>query len=207
MFYVRPQVEFINSSWWQWGVWGNMPFEQWYKHRLRESKWDEMLVAMSALPVEHELHIGTCSENVVADFYAKLGVDPKPELLNARTNETLSTAAISFLLRNRKYRPTPHANKADVILEDFAPFKAAPKPWCLQPHLVEEVIERNRESNLRLLELVPAHVAEQIAADPHWWDPNAYADKRHWDWTDPGILAEGHNDADALRRLSEKGMA
>ncbi len=27
--YVRPQIEWLNTAWWQWGAWADVPFSRW----------------------------------------------------------------------------------------------------------------------------------------------------------------------------------
>lgn len=205
--YIRPQVELINSAWWQWGVWGKLPFDVWLEQQiLRRSNWYRAISCLHQLPFPKTLHIGVCSENVVGNFFERLGVNLAPEILNTRTNTTLSTDAISFLLRNRKYRPGPHSSRVDFILGDFEPFKNSPIPWCLKPNAVKKITDHTRENNLKLLKLLPESVAAQIHNDPNWWDPGAYSNRNHWDWASKSSSDEKRNDTAAHALLYEKGM-
>lgn len=206
--YIRPQVEFINSAWWQWGVWKNIPFSRWYHGKLcKAAKWNSAITNFRQLHFDHEVHVGICSENVVENFFNKLSVDLDPSIINQRTNTSLSTDAISFLLRNRRYRQGPHSNRADTILGRLKSLQNEPSPWCLTRQHVEEIIKVNKDSNYELLKLLPNNVAEKIEADPKWWSADAYSDKQLWDWTRPQSSQHAISDADIIKFLTENGFS
>lgn len=182
--YIRPQVELINSSWWQWGVWENIPFQQWYKRTQKGGRWNQHIKRIRDLEFVQDLHVGVCSNDVVSDFYRRLSVTIPSGVVPPRTNKSLGTEELSFLLRHRDYRPDPHSPRADFILETFPRSTFSRKAWCLRPKQIENILNTHRKGNEELLELLPTSLADEIANDPKWWSAEAYADYRFWNWNE-----------------------
>ncbi len=205
--YIRPQVELINSAWWQWGVWGKMTFSQWYKGIQKTTHWNQYIRHIRDMDFVRELHVGICSNDVVSDFFRRIDVTIPNETALAHTNKSLGTEELSFLLRHRKYRPDPHTPNADAILERYPRSKYSQKAWCLNQNQVKMVLENHRNGNEELLELLPRNIADQISNDTKWWSAEAYSDRKRWNWTelkeDTRIIQQ---DAEMIRFLEANGL-
>lgn len=174
--YVRPQVAWMNSAWWQWGAWVNQPFKRAIENRLALVQWDTLAAAWEALPQVEEVIVRLLPGDVVPDFYEEVLDVEVPEGLPRDVNKSLPGSMLRLFQRNRDLRPGPHDSEIEFLIGKYVDLPGK-TPWVLDRPTVRTILDATRESNLALLERLPPEQAEAMRADPRWWDAEAYADK------------------------------
>lgn len=174
--YVRPQVDFLNAAWWQWGAWSNKPFDQWMGPRhFAMCRWGELLEAWREAPNVKRVHVRLMADNVPGDFFNLIGCPP-PE--NRIANRSLPGLALRFMQRHRHLRAGPHDSSMSFVLGRALEETSGGTPWVIPPELVERIV-RSMTKNNHLLRAMLDHDSQQrMDADPRWWDASAYAGKQ-----------------------------
>ena len=173
--FIRPQIPWLNSSWWQWGAWSNKGFEAWLSHWRLRGLWATALVTWQGLPQVRSVDFFTTSGDVVNRFHnwleAPLAAKP------VRANATLDGTMLRFLQRHPHLKRGGHAAAMDFVLAKHVKRGAAPPPWVLPLDRIRTLIAEYKKDNMRLLDLVDLETRSEIAADPAWWCADHFADK------------------------------
>lgn len=179
VLYVRPQVDVLNSAWWQWGAWGgDDSVEQWLDAALELHwlRWDVVSLrwaeAVGAERLSTRLLPGD-GQDVVDDFLAWLGLAPLSHGSRDRVNRRLPRAVVEHYVRQPHLRPGPHSADIDFVIGRSAgalPADVARAPDVLDAAQRAAVVERFEANNRRLLErwLVPEH-RDRMREDHRWW--------------------------------------
>ena len=178
--YVRPQANYLNAAWWQWGAWEDVGLEAWLTQRLPASFWSVPLAEWRDTPFVEELSIRLLPEEVVGDFLAALGVT-RHVPPSVRINTSLPAPILRLFQRNRKLRPTKYAAEIDFALARHVAYRGS-APWVLARKTVEDIIAKARPSNEQLLHMLRPDMAEKMRSDPRWWDADAFAGEKVEPW-------------------------
>lgn len=173
---VRPQVEFLNSGWWQWGAWEDAPLVDWVRKMAQEVHWHRYLEKWIAHPNCREVKVRLMSKDIVGDFFAAFA---KSRLIGGegnKLNASLPGDILRLYQRHRHLRPGPHLPATDFVISRLG-IGGAPTPWVIPPALAEEVIAASRADNERLLAILPEDEAARMLANPAWWSVEAFAGK------------------------------
>lgn len=181
VFYVRPQVDWFQSGWWQWWAWleqfdgpeqlvgqwgiGLFNWEGWMR------QWERVEGVRST---SLRLHSG----DVVADFAEHMNFDEiKPIEVQGVSNPSLGLLGVKLL---RTFPGLRHFDDANV---DIALSKLLPNderaPWIVSPDLARNIIDTSRSCNVALSNRLPDKLRSSMLDDRRWWDPDHYA-KREW---------------------------
>jgi hypothetical protein len=174
--FVRPQVDFFNSGWWQWWYWmeqfkkpedvinsWNFGFMCWFKHL---NKWAQLLEVK-------KLDVILYRKDSVNDFLATLGLSMvESERINIGMNE----------LMVKTYNAIPHLRKVhdsefDYILGPLLSSRES-APWSVPFYLAEQIIEGTKNDNLKLLSLLEKHQQTEMISDSRWWSAEKYRNKK-----------------------------
>ena len=170
--YVRPQVEWINSAWWQWGAWTAAPLARWVRNSLRSVDWHEKISKWSDVRGINKISVRLLPEDIVSDFCGLLGVAALPASQN---NTSLPGSILRLFQGHSCLRPDAHSSAIDFILSRYITVEDDPTPWVLGPNIIEKIISETRVSNERLLNLLDKESRKAMADDPRWWDSSAYS--------------------------------
>lgn len=175
--YVRPQVDFLNAAWWQWGAWSNEPYDLWMgPDRFAMCRWGELLESWRQAPGVARLHARLLPDDVSSDFFAIIG-QPAPG--NHTANRSLPGLALRFMQRHRGLRANRHDSSMSFILgRALADIREAP-PWVISSELADQVICLMNEDNKRLRSMLDPESQARMDADMRWWNVEAYAGKQH----------------------------
>jgi hypothetical protein len=175
--FVRPPVKWINSAWWQWGVWGCQDgFDAWLQHAIKLSSWHTYLEPLAQNPRVDRLIVEPVLADVVSQFCDILGVATVADM-PARSNISLPAEALQLYLHHRHHRPDAHASANDfLIMQAIGRHQReyTRTPWVLGMDQVQQIIEATHASNLKLLEYVSDSSRQQILDDSSWWEPRCY---------------------------------
>lgn len=172
---VRPQVEFINSGWWQWGAWKDTGFEDWATRRHPQVLWHSHLRKWEKNPACTEVTVRLLSRDIVGDFLNAYGLTPASgQQQNKASNVSLPGEVLRLFQRHPKLR----AGRAimDFVLSQFR-LGDQPTPWVVDPDLARRIIDMSRADNEALCNMLPADQAARMRDTPGWWSADAYAAK------------------------------
>lgn len=193
VIYVRPQVSWLNSSWWQWGAWSDVDLKTWVDRRLPYTHWARTVDIWRSLPGVSSVTVRLFPKDIVADFCSVVRIDGLDRSVFSDANRGLPASVLRLYQRNRCLRPEPHRSAIDSVIARHVRITGA-TPWVMTSELTDLAISSCRQSNLELLELLDAESAEQMQNDPEWWDASAFAHKELEPWEpqapDPSSLEE-----------------
>ncbi len=176
LVYVRPQTQFLNSAWWQWGAWARRPTPgKFLQERLPTARWFELISGWRDVPGVDSINVRLLPESIVEDMLGVLGWEGRSgreAVDSGRSNRSLPGDVLRVLQRHApRLRNHPHASEIDFVLERA--FEAHPgrTPWIIDPGQMQQMIDYYREDNERLLELLDAEQQDQMRADIRWWEP------------------------------------
>lgn len=173
--YVRPQVDWLNSAWWQWGAWSGLAFETWLERNIRGVDWWKLIEPWYGFVGRSNVKVRLLPDDIVLDFFSLLNAAPPK---STRNNTSLPGTVLRILQRHRDLRPHAHASALEFALGDhFAPGGADKTPWVIDPSHAEKAIRACRPGNERLLAALDESDREKMRLDQRWWDPAAYAHK------------------------------
>ena len=169
--FVRPPLDWLNAAYWQWIVWG-VPSYSMHQHIRRIDLWlsrsryemGSQLAAWAAVPGVR-LRVDSAAKDVVASFARGSGVSLQA---GEWVNPAPPAALTGFVLRNRRFRSSPHDSTLDFVVQRWCCFPKGEKLWAFLPVHAREVWPRLMEEAERLLEVLPPETAEQLLAEPGW---------------------------------------
>ena len=168
--FVRPQIPWLNSAWWQWGAWSPLNFRDWVECSKHISRWTSLTDAWRSVPGVDSVEIHLVGD-VVSTFFRSIGIATQSA---PRRNSSLDQNLLRYL-RGRPDLRSMHASNVDFVLEQR--LAAGPKgtPWVLEADQISDLIEYYRTDNKELSSLVSSEARQEMEQDPMWWDPAAYA--------------------------------
>ncbi len=178
--YVRNPVEWINSAWWQWGAWAENDLDTFVEHTLTNNvqKWHENLTAWQQLLGENNVTVKILPKDIVSDFYNFIGTDTTKYKEN-RNNTSLPGEILRFYQKHRELRRSPHDFAMDFILSSSMNLENgySKTPWVLSQKKIEEIIDKTKDSNKKLMEILDIKSREVCENDKKWWDATAFSSK------------------------------
>jgi hypothetical protein len=170
--FVRPQVPWMNSLWWQCGAWSSMDFRDFMETNKRSARWAALTDAWRSVPGVDEVEIHLAGD-AVSTFFHSIGIALET---TKRRNVSLDENLLSYLLTRPDLRPV-HNPVVDFVLEQRLAPNAKGTPWVVQPEQISDLIDYYRADNLDLLSLVSSEDRQAIEQDPMWWDAAAYRER------------------------------
>jgi hypothetical protein len=171
VLYVRPQVEWCNSAWWQWGAWGSREFAVWLERRIPRMQWGDVAQGWRAVPGVVSVRARLLPSSVVGDFCALVGLQPPSEQV---VNSSQPGVVLRLLQRHPELRAGQHDAATEFALGRHLRFEGARTPWVMDRSSVSRVIEACRESNERLLEFLEPAQRQAMRSNPAWWSTDAF---------------------------------
>lgn len=180
VFYIRPQVDWLNSAWWQWFHWHpNFSSTQDYFNKLGRdaADWNRYIDEWAALPNTQSIKVRLQNQDNVEDFLSIFDIQASIDgLKQSRSNTSLAPELIKLLSQYPEYRGL-HDSHVDWKLAKIFDFKGK-TPWVIDEALCEEIIKNYNESNLILMnKLSPIH-RDIMSKDNRWWSTAGYSEKR-----------------------------
>lgn len=206
--FVRPQIHWLNSAWWQWGVWSSFNLRDWVEGIKDSPLWAKLIGEWRSMPGVESVKVHLATGDVVSTFFRLIGVSiATPQ----RRNASLDGNLLQYLRRRPDLRATLGSG-IDFILEKRLAPAPDGTPWVLEHEQISSLIEYYRADNRELLSLVASEAREAMERDPRWWDPAAYSERKavSADATEPsvGVLQDISDRAiDAVIRLDERVRA
>ena len=180
--YVRPQVDWFNSAWWQWYAWHekfSVPRDVIGAWGFNFMLWGNQIATWKRLARVQEVTVRLHPADIVLDFMELIGIQPsKDHVVPPKNNISLSPTLVKLLKRYPALRQT-HSADVDSILSNFIKFEGK-TPWFLEPVLVNQILENTKEDNLRLQTMLDAPSKVAMEQDQRWWDVKYYENRKVW---------------------------
>ena len=182
--YVRPQIEWFNSGWWQWWEWIDTfrtPSDIVRKWGYGFLRWREQIDWWLKNPDVDQVIVRLYRGNTISDFLDVLGATGQPDTSHSRENPTLSFLYIKIL---KMFPDLREPNLSGVRFERYKKFirehipsAGEGAPWILTTEDMQLVVDHCREDNKRLMELLSPADAEAMERDQRWWSIESYRDR------------------------------
>lgn len=162
--FLRPPLEWLNASFWQWGVWSTPNLTTWVDRSAMTYSFGLDLEAWSRIP-NVRMKVGTSKPDIVNHFATLYDVR-----LEAGPTRNISSppALIGFLLRNRRFRPHAHEPQVEFIFQRWCPNAGGRSPWAVSAadvHRFRPTVALNIAALRRVL---PPKDCDRLFADPRW---------------------------------------
>ena len=174
VIYVRPQLDWLNSGWWQWGAWSGHALERWLNANIENVKWDRAIGVWTDMPGVSKVHVRLATGDVPADFGMLFDVELSS---SGRVNVSGDGLLLRALQRFRAFRSHEHDPFFEFAFAKWAPGPRRKTPWVIPHAEGERILEKLRPSNSALMELTGPQIAEQMQNDPRWWSIKPYLEK------------------------------
>ncbi|WP_424990038.1 hypothetical protein [Fluviibacterium sp. S390] len=168
--FVRPPVEWLNSAWWQWGVWSDISLDRFVRGNIDTARWNWLVHAWSQVPGVERVTVRLASSDAVSSFYDILDAEP-PALANS--NSGIPTSLLYFMTRNREFRENAHTPQVEFIAARQLNWKE-PTPWVLREDLVAYALHHLYPANRNLMGRMSPADRTAVDKDPKWWDYEYY---------------------------------
>lgn len=164
--YVRPQIEWMNSAWWQWGAWTSLNPRRWIMRERKKALWHTLLQAWADKPWVKSLSVRLLDGDIIQDCMSHLGYQVSDQAL---INRSLPEIVLRLFQRHRHLRPDPHASAIDFALNRHLHLNTKDTPWIIGPIIAKELVDFFREDNEQLALLLSPQQRERMISDPRWW--------------------------------------
>lgn len=164
--YVRPQIEWMNSSWWQWGAWTSLNPRPWIMRERNSALWFSVLRQWAHKPWVKTVSVRLLDGDIIQDCMNHLGyqVSGQPPI-----NQSLPEIVLRLFQRHRHLRPGPHASAIDFSLSRHLCLNTKKTPFIIGPIIGKELIDFFREDNEQLAQILSPQQREKMLSDPRWW--------------------------------------
>lgn len=173
--YLRPSLDWLNSAWWQWGVWGKRDVARFSTVNTSAVRWPARLQAWEQSPGVSRLTVRLASSDTVANFYELLNADV-PQMKNA--NSGVPPAFLHFLLRNRAYRPNAHDASTEFVVGRNIAAQRVPAPWAIPESVAVDTAKKLRNVPKKLMPFLETPERKLVEDDPRWWSADAYSGRQ-----------------------------
>jgi hypothetical protein len=176
--FVRPPVKWINSAWWQWGIWesdGN--FDAWLESAVKSVNWHKYLNQAKDFTRISRLTVEPVYQDVVRQLINILDIRGD-EYFAPPSNHSLPREVLELFAKHRKHRPSSHASYSDFLIGHAIAWntkKYTPTPWVLNRLHIRKIIDTTHDANHKLLELMDETNRKRVLNDQSWWNEDAYS--------------------------------
>ncbi|MCI5045677.1 MAG: hypothetical protein MRY72_13355 [Aquisalinus sp.] len=176
--YVRPQISWLQSAWWQWYAWRGDGLSldkawKWLKHTV---KWHGRLQRFAAIPSVGSVtaRLQDAHADVTRDLLDYLQLSDTAYQAGKRINTSVTANHVAIYRRLPFLRP-PHDSRADLIIEKLFPTRKRP-PFIITREFAADVLAEVYEDNIALLDSLGDKAKATMQRDQRWWSVEAYAE-------------------------------
>lgn len=201
VIYIRPQVGWYNSAWWQWGAWTGKPLDEWVSDNLDKTRWAKVVRAWEQVPGINRVTVRVLPNDILHDFYTFLGANaPKSEKINL----SLPGSVLRIFQRYQGLRKNAHDSAIDFSIGRRLKIERSPTPWVIPQGIVKSIIDSSLIGNLELLDFLDPAQRQLVERNQAWWDTDYYSEKMV---EEAGKIAPVVDDSDKLAAAALEGLA
>jgi hypothetical protein len=201
VIYVRPQVGWYNSAWWQWGAWTGKPLDEWISANLDKTRWANVVRSWERVPGVSQVTVRVLPDDILQDFYRLLGAQA-PQ--TGKINSSLPGSVLRVFQRYRELRKSAHDSAIEFSIGRHLNVGRSATPWVIPQGVVKSIIEGSLNDNLELLELLDTDQRRLLEGNAAWWDADHYLQKTV---EEAGKIAPVVGDSDRLAAAALEGLA
>lgn len=172
VMYVRPQIDYFNNAYWQWGAWEDVALGDWVSARLPEARWHESAQSWAASERVEKLTVRLLPSDIITDFLDQVGVDTSQIEVtddDKQFGHGLPGSLLRLLQRHRQLRPGPHDSEIDFVLTRYFGQLGNAPPWVLDSEITRFIVDYMRESNVELMKMLTQEQSVLMQEDVRWW--------------------------------------
>ena len=182
--FVRAPAYWINSAWWQWGIWDkkNVDFDAWLDKTINFTNWFRYLSRYKKLVPDANILVIPLQENINKVFYSTQDISNFRESNNI--NNSLPIEVIKLYLFNRIHRPSKHECLNDFLFSNLlssSSYNYSNTPWVISKKNIAKILKKTNEQIKSLLTFVDPEISSKIIEDSSWWDINHFENKYVYD--------------------------
>ena len=178
---VRSPASWINSAWWQWGVWDKnyQSFEDWLEFAITQTNWFRYLSKYFDNPMIESIKIVTLEDNLINNFIKFLNLEEDINYRSNPTNFSLDKNFYKVLLSIEDYKLNNKKEKDFFFCNHlFNSYKfPSETPWVLNQNHLTKIIKKTEKANKKLLTLLSNESRKNIVNNSEWWDSTAFSKK------------------------------
>ena len=168
IFIVRPPVQWMNSSWWQWQQWEDIDLDSWVKNTNVAKSWLAACENYSSLDFVKKIHVLSLQKNILEQVGSILGVGIGDK--EKKHNSSSSGELLRFLKMKRGLRVGAHDPHSEFVLNKYVSPRSK-ADWVLTYDNVKIIIDSSRAHCLELSKLVEN---ENLLDNYAWWNVDYY---------------------------------
>ncbi len=170
--FLRPPAEWVNAAWWQWGVWAVRSVDVWQNRGFLPYGFADHLERWARIPGVR-LHVRRSRPDAVQKFTSLYDC-----ALTDRVSGNASSPAslIGFLVRNRRFRETPHNARSEFIFQRWCPKVPGRPLWALAPRHIHYLRPVTRQARDTLQRVLSAEDVADVFEDLRWNNEDLYHD-------------------------------
>jgi SAM-dependent methyltransferase len=175
--YIRPQIEWVNSGWWQWGAWSNFSLDDWINSIMHGIKFGDRIDEFKNIKWIKQIHVRLLTRNLISDFSKLLDLNTTnnvDEASNLIVNKGLPNGMLRLFQLHRELRPGPHDSNIDTVLTRHLQLNGKPA-WVLNETQISRIIRETQQSNKKLIQLLDEDCRTDFEADLRYWDAAAFS--------------------------------
>lgn len=174
-FVVRSPIDWINSAWWQWGVWGNTALDKWIPGMIRAANFYEHYLQWKTIRNVSRIKMVDISQNPVSQFQGFLQVEA---LSTEPANQGTHPALLEHLVANKdKYNRTVHNPKIEFHFNRALDLPRRPLPFVISKDWQQYIIEKTADNSKKLIAEIERSGSELSPRAKHkFLSAAAYAD-------------------------------
>lgn len=174
ILFVRPPIDWINSGWWQWGVWSGTGLDEWVDSGLAVVDWLAQAQEWEDIPGVENVEVLSISDGVIPQFTDALQLSGNYAEITA--NAASPPALIDYLLRNKRFGRTTHNRVVEERIKDILGPGKHKAPFVIRKDLQAKIIENTAEQNYKLAAFISnAEKRKMFLEDQRYFDHSTYS--------------------------------
>lgn len=175
--FIRPQVEWFNSAWWQWGAWTNHSFDYWLERTISEPSWLKHIEIWNSFKWVSNTHFLLLNSNMIKNFLSLIGVQ-NSKYLTTTSNQSSCELLLRFFQLNREFREHAHASGKEFALNRWLDFEDKTTPFIINKSNIEKIIFFHQNENKQLIQHLSKEDQELLLNEnSKWFSSFSFKDK------------------------------
>ncbi|MBD3756360.1 MAG: hypothetical protein IE937_12215 [Gammaproteobacteria bacterium] len=178
---TRAPVDWMNSSWWQWGVWTGNSVDSWVNSQLKAVRYFDQLQNWIQSGIVNRLNVVDLSQDFLGAFANFLKVPQGLFKTVARSNVATNFDLLRHLINNKaKYGRTVHEPSIEFFLNSVLRLGSNPPPWAISSDQAKKIIRHTHPASMALVDFLEEDrrpLAHEVRRK--YLDPEYYSDYEH----------------------------
>jgi hypothetical protein len=148
--FIRPQVEWFNSAWWQWGAWTGHTFDHWLDRTIDEASWFKHIEMWNSFNWVNNVHFSLLNSHMISGFLSKIRATFNENSIIS--NQSSPKLLLRFFQLNREFRVDAHDSGKEFALNRWLNFQDKATPFVIEKKNIEKIQTFHKDANERLID-------------------------------------------------------